>query len=90
MTREEMIAAIQQPAFEASLRARAKELIETMTSKQVAVPEMRFEHEGIPVRMVPPGANGLIELGGEGEEALYRFRMPLAWLSNTITPPEGS
>lgn len=86
MTREEMLAVVQAPAYESTLRARAKQILDTLVAEQVAVPEVRFMHEGVPVHMVPPGPNGLIEVGGEGEQALYRFRLPLGWLSNVVTP----
>jgi hypothetical protein len=72
---------IADPAFETALRAKAKEIIDTMGALEAEASPIRFDVQDIPVELAWGDNLARVSIADDA----YLWRLPLAWL--TVGPP---
>jgi hypothetical protein len=72
---------IADPAFETALRAKAKEIIDTMGALEAEASPFRFDVQDIPVELAWGDNLARVSIADDA----YQWRLPLAWL--TAGPP---
>jgi hypothetical protein len=69
------------PAFETALRAKAKEIIDTMGALEAEASPIRFDVQDIPVELAWADNDARLSVA----DGAYQFRVPVGWL--TAGPP---